>query len=148
MGVIKTLWTLSGRLCSVFSGTTDMATITSRKTTKGRSYRVQVRFRGYPAATKTFARRDDAKRWAAKVETEIIEGKYFGKAEASRHTLGEMLDRFVERELPRRRKGNAKLTHQLLWWKEQAGGRTLDRVDRVLWIASRKGLCVYTKDEC
>jgi hypothetical protein len=95
-----------------------MAAITSRKTTTGRSYRVQVRLRGYPGATQTFARLDDAKRWAAKIETENRESKYFGKAEASRHTLGEMIDRFVKRDLPRRSKGKVKLTHQLSWRKE------------------------------
>jgi len=109
-----------------------MATITSRRTTKGTTYRVQVRLRGYPPASKTFARRSDAKRWAAKTETEIREGGYFPKAEASRHTLGELVDQFYERELPKRERGKAKLRQLLNWWKAQAGRRTLNQVDRVL----------------
>ena len=113
-----------------------MATITPRQTQKGDTrYKVQIRMKGLPPVIKSFPRLDDAKRWAAKTETEIREGEYFGKAEASRHTFGEMIDRFVERELPKRRKGTGKLNYMLGWWREQAGGRTLDRVDRVL-IAS------------
>jgi integrase len=53
-----------------------MATIRKR----GNSYHVQIRLKGLEPATASFDRLSDAKEWAAKTETELRAGKYFGQS--------------------------------------------------------------------
>ena len=53
-----------------------MATITVRTSKKGtRTYRARVRVKGHPVLSKTFRTRTAAKRWAAKVEQDLRDGK-------------------------------------------------------------------------
>jgi hypothetical protein len=48
-----------------------MATIEVRKSCFKTSYRARVRVKGYPQVTASFARKTDAKRWAAGIEADI-----------------------------------------------------------------------------
>jgi integrase len=73
-----------------------MATIETRTTDSGeKSYRVKVRLKGYPAQSATFDRMTDAKKWAAATESAIREGRHFKTAEAKKHTLADMIDRYL-----------------------------------------------------
>ena len=73
-----------------------MATIETRTTDTGdKSYRVKVRLKGYPAQSATFDRLTDAKKWAAATESAIREGRHFKTAEAKKHTLADMIDRYL-----------------------------------------------------
>ncbi|MBN2433161.1 MAG: site-specific integrase, partial [Acidobacteria bacterium] len=67
-----------------------MATIRKRNN----RYQVQIRLKGKAPVSETFTRKTDAERWAAKTETEILEGRFFPKAEAARHTFREVADRY------------------------------------------------------
>ncbi len=90
----------------------------------GTSYRVQVRLKGSPVQSATFRRLTDAKRWAAQTEVAIREGRYFKTMEAQRHTVGEMIDRYVEEVLPGKSKSREQTSiqrRQLLWWKDKLG---------------------------
>lgn len=69
-----------------------MATIQKRVTSKGTSYRVMVRLKGYPSETATFERLTDAKDWATKTEADMKAARHFG--EAKRHTLAELVERY------------------------------------------------------
>jgi len=103
-----------------------MATISKRTSKNGTaSYRVEVRLKGIPRQTATFARLTDAKKWAQQTESAIREGRHFKTVEAKRHTFAEMVDRYVREVLPRKPKSQAKQTQQLTWWKEQIGAYTL-----------------------
>lgn len=74
-----------------------MATIETRATeTGGKVYRVKVRLKGYPTQSATFDRLTDAKKWAAATESAIREGRHFKTAEAKKHTMAEMIDRYLE----------------------------------------------------
>jgi hypothetical protein len=64
------------------------------------SYRVKVRIKGHPAATATFPRLTDAKNWASKTEAAIREGRYFKTAEAQKHTVADLVDRYIRDVLP------------------------------------------------
>lgn len=66
-----------------------MATIRKR----GDKYHVQVRLKGYEPATASFDRLTDAKEWAAKAETEIRSGKYFGQSK--RHTFSDLAREYL-----------------------------------------------------
>ncbi len=104
-----------------------MAYIQTRKTTDGQTrYRVQVRLRGYPTQTATFQRKTDARRWAQQTEVGIREGRYFKTVEAKRHTLAELVERYIAEVVPSRRKADHQvLTAQLRWWSSRLGAYTL-----------------------
>ena len=73
-----------------------MATFRERANGDGSSkWEVQIRLRGHPTETATFERKTDAKKWAAATETAIREGRYFPHAEAKRHTVSDLVDRYV-----------------------------------------------------
>lgn len=116
-----------------------MATIEERKTYDGRtSYRVQIRLKGYPSQTATFARLTDARKWAQQVESSIREGKYFKNAESKKHTFKELIDRYVMGVLPNK-KDSRKREGQLMWWKEQLGHYLLSEVTPAI-IAEKRDL--------
>ena len=81
-----------------------MAVIEKRKTQDGKThYRVKVRLKGYPPQTSTHERLADAKRWASDTEASIREGRHFKTAEAKKHTLGELIDRYIRDILPQKK---------------------------------------------
>ncbi len=107
-----------------------MATIQKRETKQGEFiYRVQVRLRGFPSVGASFRRKTDAKKWAQETEVAIREGRHFKTTEAKRHTLGEMLDRYIKSVLPRKKPSSRHTQeNQLLWWKKRFGEYLLSDV--------------------
>lgn len=103
-----------------------MAVVEKRKTSDGQiRYRVKIRLRGHPPQTETFHRLADAKRWANETEAAIREGRHFKTTEAKKHTVGELLERYIQDVLPQKPKSQKKQTAQLLWWKDQIGNYLL-----------------------
>jgi integrase len=103
-----------------------MANIEKRTTTKGETtYRAKVRLKGYPIQSATFERLGDARKWAQATEAAIREGRHFKTTEAKRHTLGEMVDRYIREILPSKPKDAATTKHHLAWWKDQLGDYVL-----------------------
>jgi integrase len=99
-----------------------MASIQERKDKNGKtSYRVQVRIKGYAPQRATFERRTDAKLWAQQTEAAIREGRHFKTTEAKKHTLGQLIDRYMRDILPLKKKAEQRQGAQLLWWKQQLG---------------------------
>jgi integrase len=98
-----------------------------KRTAKDRSisYRVKVRLKGYPDQTATFERLTDAKKWAQHTEAAIREGRHFKTSEAKRHTLGEMIDRYLREVMPAKAKSEHQQKPQLEWWKAQLGDYSL-----------------------
>jgi len=99
-----------------------MAYIQERKSKEGKThYRVQIRLRGHPITSATFERKTDAKIWAQQTESAMREGRHFKTAEAKKHTVAEMINRYIENVIPTKPKNAAACTAQLNWWKEQIG---------------------------
>ena len=118
-----------------------MAVIEKRTTSDGKThYRVKVRLKGYPPQTTTHERLADAKRWAQQTEAAIREGRHFKTTEAKKHTLGELIDRYIRDVLPRKEKSRLKQTAQLLWWKEQLGSYALADITAPLICEKRDEL--------
>lgn len=107
-----------------------MASITKREGKKGITYKVTIRMKGYPTQTETFKKLTDAKRWAAEIETAIHAGQHFKTIEAKKHTLGDLIDRYIKEELPAKPKSGPAYKRQLEWWKSQLGARTLADINR------------------
>ncbi|MDZ7662524.1 MAG: hypothetical protein U5J94_09045 [Thiohalophilus sp.] len=75
---------------------------------------MKVRLKGCPTQTATFERLTDARKWAQQTEAAIREGRHFKTMEAKRHTVSEMIDRYVADVLPHKKSGKDQLRH-LQW---------------------------------
>jgi integrase len=118
-----------------------MATITKRLTVENKPYyTVQVRLKGYPAQTATFNRLTDAKRWAQDTESAIREGRHFKTAEAKKHTLGELIDRYIKDVLPTKPKQAPAQRPQLERWKAELGSYLLSDITPALIVEVRDKL--------
>lgn len=99
-----------------------MANIEKRVSREGdTSYRVKVRLKGHPAQSATFARLTDARKWAQDTESAIRNGRHFKTTEAKRHTLADMIDRYLREVLPSKPKSLVNQKQQLEWWKDKLG---------------------------
>ncbi|MDP2902970.1 MAG: site-specific integrase [Methylovulum sp.] len=118
-----------------------MATITERTAKDGtKRYRAGVRLKGYPAQTATFKRKTDAKKWIQDTESAIREGRHFKTTEAKKHTLADLVDRYIKDVLPSKPKKASDQTQQLTWWKERIGYCTLSEVTPALIVECRDEL--------
>ncbi len=117
-----------------------MATITPRQAKDGtKSYRVEIRLRGYPRVSESFARLTDAKRWAAATETAIREGLHFGTVEARRHLLADLIDRYSRDVLPAKKDAKQQ-QGQLAWWRARIGHFPLADITPALLVECRDAL--------
>lgn len=118
-----------------------MASIEKRTTDSGEtSYRVKVRLKGYPTQTATFQRLTDAKKWAQHTEAAIREGRHFKTAEAKKHTLTDLVDRYIKDVLPTKPKQLNDQTLQLTWFKDEIGAYTLADITPALITQCRDKL--------
>ncbi len=124
--------------CQQYTGSTNMPTIETRNNADGTiSYRAKVRLKGFPVQTATFERKTDAKEWAKKTETDIKDGKYFKTAEAKKHTLSELIDRYLDYIEKRNPKRHGDVKRLLEWWKAQIGVYSLSEISKPLIIEQR-----------
>ncbi len=93
-----------------------------------KKYVAYIRIKGYPHTSRTFDRKTDAKTWAEELEAQMRRGLYIKDNEARKHTLAELIDRYIEYELPKREKDRKKLETHLLWWKENLGYTLLSNI--------------------
>ena len=99
-----------------------MATIQERKRKDGKkTYTATIRIKGSKPMTATFDRLTDAKLWIADNESRIRLGKHIKEAEAKKHTLGEVIDRYITTVLPQKGINQQKYAMQLNWWKDKLG---------------------------
>lgn len=73
-----------------------MATIQTRKRAKGTTHTVTVRIRGFKPATETFARKTDAKTWAANTEA-AMRARKFRDPKLAEIPLGATLDLYMDK---------------------------------------------------
>ncbi len=118
-----------------------MASIEKRTDASGEiSYRVKVRLKGYPVQSATFKRVTDAKKWAVHTEASIREGRHFKYAEAKKHTVGEMVDRYVEKIIPSKSKSGKDYKRHLQYWKKELGHVLLSDFTPALIVEKRDEL--------
>lgn len=84
---------------------------------RGDVYHVQVRLTGFEPATASFTRKDDAKKWAAKTEADLRDGKYFGQSK--RRTFDELAKEY---------QSQAKDVRRLEYWCSVFGSLKLAEV--------------------
>ncbi len=110
-----------------------MASIQKRILQNGEiSYRVQVRLKGHPIERATFARLTDAKRWAQSTEAAMRECRYFKGSLAKKHTVSEMIDRYLEKITHENPKRIQDIKPMLQWWKSEIGYYLLSDLSRTI----------------
>jgi len=106
-----------------------MATIQKRTGKDGSiSFRVMVRRKGFPTQYATFERRTDAKMWSQQVEGDITRGRHVTQNEAKKHTVGELVDRYVETLRLKKPHAYPKQKQLLDWWKTRLGEYSLSHL--------------------
>jgi len=116
-----------------------MATITKRQTVDGKAYyTAQVRLKDCKPQTATFQRITDAKKWVQDTESAIREGRHFKTAEAKKHTVSEMLEKYCSEYLPNNKdkiyspKEQKERKSRLDWWASQIGYCSLANITQQL----------------
>lgn len=118
-----------------------MASIETRTTEDGsKTYRVKVRLKGVACQSATFTRLTDAKRYAQSTEVAIREGRHFKSAESKRHTLGDLVDKYITEVLPNKPKNSVNTQRNLLWWKKEIGFNLLADVTPAIIAQHRDSL--------
>jgi integrase len=102
-----------------------VATISRRETKSGVHYLAQVRLKGYPPQSRTFERKTDAKEWAQETEANLRSGRMAGLAARQRHTLGELITKYVDEVLPGKPAIAALYGRTLAWWQKELGSYDL-----------------------
>ena len=122
-----------------------MAQIRERTRKNGKkSFLVRIRMRGKPEATASFNRLTDARIWAQQTETEMRDGRYIKTAESQKHTVSELVERYIRDVLPRKVKVGRFYAIQLGWWKRQIGDVLLSELTPVL-ISEHRELLSQTE---
>jgi integrase len=80
-----------------------------------------VRLRGQPTQSATFDRLTDARKWAQDTESAIRDGRYFKYAEAKKHTLADLIDRYLLWVKKRNPKRYIDIKPRLEWWRAELG---------------------------
>lgn len=118
-----------------------MATITERIISDGtKRYKAEVRLKGYPTQRATFKRLTDAKKWIQNTESAIREGRHFKTTEAKKHTLGDMVDRYIKDVMPTKPKQAPAQRPQLERWKAEIGSYALSDITPALIVECRDKL--------
>lgn len=94
-----------------------MGTFKERKDKNGKTrFQVIIRKKGFPTQTATFLRKTDAKKWEQDIESAIRDGRHFKTSKAKKHTLEEMINRYLKQQVVSKCK-----RAQLDWWKKSLG---------------------------
>lgn len=111
-----------------------MATIQKRKKKDGTvTYTATIRVKGYPTINATFEKLTSARAWIAQHEPLMKEGRHITDYEAKKHTLNDLIDRYIRVELPKRKPtDHQKYKMQLAWWSKHIGKYLLSKITPAL----------------
>lgn len=123
-----------------------MAEIKKRKKKNGKySYTATIRIKGYPSLSATFEKLTDAQIWISENETPRKKGKHIKESVSQKHTVAELIDRYIEFELPHRKSDQDKYKMHLEWWRKQIGAYYLSALDNIMLTEYRDRL---SKENC
>lgn len=118
-----------------------MATIQPRKKKKGISYTATIRIVGHPTMSMTFDRKTDAEEWAKRKESKIKEGINFPTRKLQKQTVNDIIDKFIELELPKKKeKAQKEFKRALEWFRAEIGRLYVRNVTSVVMYDCRAKL--------
>lgn len=125
-----------------------MAEIKKRKRKNGEySYTACVRLKGSPMVSKTFKRKTDAQEWANKTETAVKDNINFPKRKAQKLTVSEIIDKFIEFELSKKKEKIQKdFLKALDWYKNEIGSLYLSGLTTSKLVECREKLTQKQKE--
>ena len=89
-------------------------------------YKAIIRRKGVPMKTKTFRTWAQAAKWAKRIEVQIHDHRVLPSWEAEKHTVAEMIDRYISEVLPTKKPTSQyDQSRQLGWWRERLGEQRL-----------------------
>jgi len=117
-----------------------MGTLTKRKDSKGRiRYRAQVQIKGYPAQSKTLGSQKLAEKWIKETEDLIRSGRHAAVSEAEKHTVADMIDRYIDEQVPNLRSGH-NVKRELEWFRREIGKHSLVSLTSALIVECKTKL--------
>lgn len=118
-----------------------MGTIREYKKEDGTiTYHAEVRLRGYPKQRDSFRTKTLAKKWIQDTESSIRDGRHFKTAEAKKHTVKDLIDRFISQWLNKHPHRIVRQTAYLDWWKNRLGHLLLSDLSPAILAESRDAL--------
>ena len=110
-------------------------------------YTASIRIKGHPSLSKTFGRLTDAKEWASSMESKIKEDINFPKRKLQKLTMNDIIDKFIELELPKKKKkAQSEFRRSLNWYKEEIGHLYIRNVTSAVLIECREKLAKKPKE--
>jgi len=82
------------------------------------TYHAEVRLRGYPDQRASFRTKSLAKKWIQDTESAIRDGRHFRTAEAKKHTVKDLIEKFISQWLSQHPHRVVRQTASLLSFKE------------------------------
>jgi integrase len=113
---------------SVNRADNDLKGITMRTHKHCQSYRVRIRMKGGQYFDRSFKSKTLAKKWKRDMESAIEHDRYEFTNPATKHTLAELIDLYIERILPSKPKNAKNTLRHLLWWKQELGHLLLAQI--------------------
>jgi integrase len=104
------------------------------------SYRARVRIKGHPVLIQSFASKTLAMKWKRDTESAIERGAFTFEKPGSKHTLSQLIDRYIEKVLPTKPKNARNVRQHLLWWKQELGHCLLSDIKPSLIAQKRDDL--------
>jgi integrase len=118
-----------------------MARIKERLAKDGtKRFTAEIRLKGYPVQSATFKRKTDASKWIQDTESAIREGRHFKTIESKKHTLADLIDRYIKDVLPTKPKSERRQRQNLEWWRDKLGVYVLADVTPALIVQYRDEL--------
>jgi hypothetical protein len=105
-----------------------------------KTYRVRVRRKGESTQTASFSSLKDPRQWATMMEGEIIAGRHFPTSKL-KHTLSELLDRYVQEIMPRKTIETQR-SHRaaVRFWQKRLGQKLLSDITKADIVALQDAL--------
>ena len=108
---------------------------------------VSVRIKGHPSLSKTFGRLTDAKEWGRSVESKIREDINFPKRKLQKLTMNDIIDKFIELELPKKKeKAQESFIRSLNWYRKEIGHLYIKNVTSAVLVECREKLAKKPKE--
>ena len=110
-----------------------MHEIKKRTKKNGRiSYTACIRVKGYPTMSATFEKKQEAQLWIQENESKMKLGRHIQPSESKKHTLNDLINRYIFTELPKRNSDHQKFKMHLEWWSKEIGCYYLNMITPAL----------------
>jgi len=105
-----------------------LGSIQVREGAKGKTYRAQIRMKGYKHMSKSFKDKKGAENWIKNNIIAMEKGLPYETKEMRTYNLGDLIDRYIENEMNPGSSNYKTRIGQLKWWKEEIGYYLLSQV--------------------